>query len=589
MDMTLLTTTEGNDQFYPTPEEVSEKMLAGIDWSQIENILEPSAGKGNLVLSALKSSGDTRHKTFNMDCIEIDPYLRAILKQNIDFEWTRGMNEELAAIKDKDYKNQWLVESRLKDKIRQIDGANIHIIHDDFLSFRSWRRYQLILMNPPFADGDKHLLKALEIQKDGGAVICLLNAETLNNPYTNSRKLLQRELDRYGAEITVMHDAFKNAERTANVDVAIVRVYVPAKEEVYSDIWERMEEAEKARQMQEPELRDVIVGDFVEATVQRYNVEVAASLELIRKYTDLRPYITEELDPQNKFDETAILTLSVGRDSNYLQSVDLDKYLRTVRHKYWRALFHNEKFMGRLTSALREKYVKTVDRMANYDFSLFNIRTVMVEMNAQVIDGVKEAILTLFDRLTAEYSYYPESTTNVHLYNGWKTNMAHKLGKKSIIPGNGMFSSYSWSKDTFSVHNAWCVLSDIEKVFDYLAGDMTNEQDTRERLQIADRAGKTRNIPLKYFDVDIYKKGTVHIKYRNMELIDRFNIYAGRNRNWLPPCYGKASYTEMSTEEKEVINNFQGQKEYERIMAKADYFLAEPTRNVQLLSVSEDT
>jgi len=34
-DITGLTVTEGNDQFYPTPDNVAGKMLAGIDWECI--------------------------------------------------------------------------------------------------------------------------------------------------------------------------------------------------------------------------------------------------------------------------------------------------------------------------------------------------------------------------------------------------------------------------------------------------------------------------------------------------------------------------------------------------------------------------
>ena len=37
-----------NDSFYPTPKELAEKMLTGIDWTFTREILEPSAGKGDL-------------------------------------------------------------------------------------------------------------------------------------------------------------------------------------------------------------------------------------------------------------------------------------------------------------------------------------------------------------------------------------------------------------------------------------------------------------------------------------------------------------------------------------------------------------
>ena len=40
-------------------------------------------------------------------------------------------------------------------------------------------------MNPPFSEGDKHLLKAINIMKNGGQIVCILNAETIKNPYSN--------------------------------------------------------------------------------------------------------------------------------------------------------------------------------------------------------------------------------------------------------------------------------------------------------------------------------------------------------------------------------------------------------------------
>lgn len=589
-DTTMLTVTEGNDQFYPTPDSVAGKMLAGLDWDMIVNVLEPSAGKGNLVAAAIKAhQANTRHGSkLNIDCIEIDSYLRAILKQNYEAEWVRPLRDRRDYLDNKHYAEKTKAEHdelrELRNKISALEDANVSIIHDNFLTYHGWRKYQLIIMNPPFADGDLHLLKALELQKNGGSIVCLLNAETLNNPYTNTRQVLRRELNKHGAQVTFLKDAFRNAERRADVDVAIVRVTIPPRVEEHSDIWERMEKAAQADQSEDVEANELVAGDYIEQAVTRFRVEVAASMELIREYNALRPYMSREINSgERKYDRGAILTLTVGTDSNYSQIVDVDAYLREVRLKYWRALFQNEKFVGKLTSEVRKAYIEKVERMADYDFTLFNIRTIMVEMNAQVIDGVKGAILSLFDKLTAEHSWYPEIAQNIHYYNGWATNKAHKIGKKSIIPTYGMFSSYSWRGQTFEVSTAYGVLSDIEKVFDYLSGAMTDEHDILERLQIASANGKTRNIPLKYFDVDLYKKGTTHIKYRDMDLVDKMNIYAARNKNWLPPNYGKSTYAEMTTEEKEVVDGFQGAAAYAKVLARKAYFLSEPTRSVAML------
>lgn len=52
-------------------------------------------------------------------------------------------------------------------------------------------------MNPPFSDGVKHLLHAIEIaEKTGSEIVCILNANTIKNPYSNGRKLLLQKFSR---------------------------------------------------------------------------------------------------------------------------------------------------------------------------------------------------------------------------------------------------------------------------------------------------------------------------------------------------------------------------------------------------------
>ena len=110
-------------------------------------------------------------------------------------------------------------------------------------------------------------------------------------------------------------------------------------------------------------------------------------------------------------------------------------------------------------------------------------------------------------------------------------------------------------------------------------------------LARAARAGQTRNIPCKYFDVTLYKKGTMHIRFHNEELLERFNIYCSRGKNWLPPNYGKRTYADMPQEEQTVIDSFHGNGEpasgkerYAEILAKRDYYLQAPKQDFPLLT-----
>jgi len=586
MMTTHLTTTNGKDEFFPTPKNLALKMLSDINWDQIKTILEPSAGKGNLVEFALRESHKHykwRGKELDIDCIEIDPHLRQILKYNFSDERHNETYERIHVLNRKMYSDLSKAEQKeldfLKDEIAVFKDSNIRIIHDDFLSYNGVKEYDLILMNPPFSNGDRHLIKAIELQKNGGEIVCLLNAETIRNPYTNTRQVLKNILNRYGAKVQYIKDAFKEAERAADVEIAIIKISIPHDQERESEFWERMKKAASFENKQH-EATEITVTDFLENLVTMYNVEVSASTKLIDEYNALKPYISREFSKgETVWSTTAILTLTVGTDSNYSQKCNVNKYLKQVRLKYWGALFSNEQFTGKLTSNLQDKYYKMIGNMADYDFTMFNIQTILNEMNSEMIQGVKDTILSLFDKLSAEHSYYPECSGNIHLYNGWKTNKAHKVNHKVIIPTYGMFSNCSWKRETFEVSTAFHALSDIEKVFNYLDGGLTEEVDLHRVLIAASDCGRKQNIDCKYFTVSLFKKGTTHIKFKNQALVDKLNIYAARNKAWLPPNYGKAHYCEMDAEEQAAVNEFQGAFEYEKVMADRNFYLFEATNS----------
>ena len=596
MALADLTTTRGNDQFYPTPPSVAEKMLAGLSVDTIFSVLEPSAGKGDLI-HALVDKFHLRRgyggRTLDVDAIEIDPYLRQICKYNFSKERRGELCNAFRPLDNMAYSSRTEAQkaefTRLRSEIDAFDAAEVHIVHDDFLTYHSHKHYDLILMNPPFANGDLHLLKAIEMQRGGGQIICLLNAETLRNPYTATRQQLAKELQALNAKVEYIPDAFSDAERRARVDVAIVKLSIEAPEEK-SDIWERMEKAAAVEDVSDPELHELAIADLIEGAIRRYNVEVAATMELYRQYRALCPYMSRTLNKSDTYGHrTPLLTLTVT-DDNYIRGFDLRKYMRLVRLKYWEALFTNPQFTGKLTSELQKKYRENVDKMADYEFSAFNIKQIVLEMNASISQGIQDAIIKLFDEMTAEHSWYPECKQNVHYFNGWATNKAHKVGKKVILP-TYLFDRHYDGSQTFHKGKAYAIISDLEKSFDYLGGKRPEGYSLDARLS----CGSLRNVELAYFKADFYKKGTLHIRFypETMPLIERLNIYAARNRNWLPPSYGKVTYTSMDAQERAVVDSFHGdgtegsgQKAYAEVLARRDFYLAEPTQQMQMLTAA---
>lgn len=148
-------------------------------------------------------------------------------------------------------------------------------------------------------------------------------------------------------------------------------------------------------------------------------------------------------------------------------------------------------------------------------------------------------------------------------------------------------NAFSDWKGTFNpTYHVKGKLADIEKALNYLDGGLTDGNNLEECLKQAEETGQTRKIRLKYFYATFYKKGTCHIEFINEDLLKKLNIFGSQQKRWLPPGYGKKKYQEMEPEEKAVIDEFEGEKEYKKTLLKQDYFIYNPVNIIQRLEVS---
>lgn len=578
-----LTENPTESEFYPTPTELVQKMLECVDFKKVKTILEPSAGKGDIlqVLARKECSTSPYSDRFDVDCIEIDINLRQILKYNFSEEKKRSVCEKINELSPKrtwDCEiNEYITEKisevqkmeleKYKEEKLHFFESDIHIVGDDFLSFHTYKRYDLIIMNPPFSCGEKHLLKAIEMQKNGGQIVCLLNAQTLLNPFTNERKMLVKKLEELNATIEYISGAFSNAERRTDVDVALVYICCIADESYcYSNILDGMKKANKYEE-KEYEAAELTINDYILSTVQRYNLDVSMGVKLIEEYKALEPYLKGSFDEQNRYSKSLLTLETPENDTN------VNSYIKSVRMKYWNALLRNKSIMSKFTTELREHYINLVSDLSDYDVSEFNIKTLIAEMNSKIYEGIEKSIVRLFDKFTEEHSYYPECKKTIHYFDGWVTNKAHKIGKKVIVPFY-CYNSNSYAGGRYNTFEIANMLKDVEKVFDYFGGSNEIFSNVTSILELNLNGGNTRKIEFKYFYVSVFKKGTVHIEFKDQKLVDRFNIYVCKHKNWLPPAYGKIHYADMNTLEREVIDSYEGKESYEKVLAEQDYYLA---------------
>ncbi|WP_245676690.1 DUF4942 domain-containing protein [Bacillus solimangrovi] len=251
-------------------------------------------------------------------------------------------------------------------------------------------------------------------------------------------------------------------------------------------------------------------------------------------------------------DNRPIIKLGLEYEDEEGSSLEND-YIKQIRSKYWRTLFSDDQFMGLFTSNLKRKYLQHVEELKDYDFSFYNIYTLRIQLNKEMIQGVEDTILNLFEEFSHKHYYY-ETSKNIYLYNGWKTNKAHKINKKVIIPLSG-YNDF-WGKYSPTDYKVLDKLKDIEKVFNYLDDGKSEEIVINQTLKMAEHYQETRKIELKYFYVTFYKKGTCHIEFKNSDLLHKFNLFGSQRKGWLPPSYGKTTYKDMTAEEKQVIDQF---------------------------------
>lgn len=532
-------------EFYPTPSDIAGKLFAMIDWKAFRNshcaVLEPSAGRGDLIEFLRSTMGYEANNRASIDVIEIDTNLQAMLK-----------------------------------------GKGYRLVGDDFLEYKTSKAYDLIAMNPPFFQGDLHLLHAIDLMRNG-QIVCILNAETIRNPYTNTRKQLAKELKRLNANIRYVNDGMRKGVRRASVDLALVHIKVDAVEK--NDwIWENLKKAgETVFDDQSEESKAMTFSNPVDRLIREYNLTISAGIEFFKTYNGLREHLSN-----------VGVGVCIGKNTCWtsISNDFVNEFIVNTRGEFWKRLFDLPELQSQMTTDMKNEYDSKIRNMKEYEFTEFNIRQVIDELKVQLNDGVVDAIYKCFDKLSNIHTYHEDlDNENIHYFNGWKTNKAHYVNMRCIIPTYGAFAHefrpdktgrYKEVYTDIDPRSCFAVLDDLEKALDYLDCGETFPSDLLSQLQRAAHCGKT-TVECKYFTVTFYKKGTCHIKFRDQKIVDRLNIFVGLHRMWLPPTYGKVKYEEMDTESRRVVDEFLGKDHYDKVMVNPGNYIIDASKSGNFL------
>lgn len=488
-------------QAYYTPESLARKAWAKFKNKDVTRLLEPSAGEGSLLKPWLdkESYYNGKSRAALVDCIEIDitrhPGLRS-----------KGCN----------------------------------VVGVDFMAFNGASIYSHILLNPPFAEGVKHVLKAWEILFDG-EMVAIINAETIRNPFSGERKMLVNLIEQHGS-VEFLQGEFMTPETERKTPVEIALIHLEKSSNFEMDFLaglevDKMTSSGLASNFKE--FNEIAMHQgMIENSVTAFNAAVKAAREESFAAARSRYYA-------GLLGDTMATLQSCDTNKNKAVRTNLDMVRKELQEHYdqlkdraWTSILRSTQVTDRLSSNAQRRLEKEFENVKQLEFTVANIYGFILGLIDKQSEINMEMMLDVFDSITRHHS------ENRVYYKGWKSNDRHRTAAykvkmtRFVMPGHkddGWRNSPSWDTTRF--------LADWDKVFAMLDGK------TQPDVPLATEFGRCfgelkrgKRISTSYFDVRYYPGiGTIHFFPTDKKLIDRFNRTVGRARQWLPPEGEKVS------------------------------------------------
>lgn len=496
-------TVFNNPDFYPT--SVSVMNMMGIDCYE-KIVLEPQAGKCDIV-DYLKE-----HRSKEVLTCEINKDLAEIVKT----------------------KSKFLKHDFFKVKAEEIS----HV--------------QLIVMNPPFSNGAKHILRAWEIAPDGCEIISLINFQTIGNTWSSDRQELMQIIRDYGTSQN-LGNVFSDAERETDVEVGLIKLYKPRRDgnEFDGFFMEDEQEAQGTGIMPFNAVRDV---------VQRYVHSVQCFEE--------HEAINKKMNSLTNLFDVGGFSFYIGHNNAVSTKEDFKKELQK---KAWKYLFDKMNMKKYVTSGVMKDINSFVENQTKVPFTMKNVYKMF-----EIIVGTREQ--TFNKSLVEAIDHFTKHThENRYAIEGWKTNAGYLLNKKIIVP---YIIEKGWSGEMGVRHSGYQDnITDLMKVIcsltgknydDYISlydqlryrykiykngklylsfGDSKSElesmESTKKKLYEEGIPFTVDDSPAEFgkwidwgfFEVKGFKKGTLHMKFKDDKVWEIINRTYGKIKGQvLPEC-----------------------------------------------------
>ena len=196
-------------------------------------------------------------------------------------------------------------------------------------------------------------------------------------------------------------------------------------------------------------------------------------------------------------------------DSWLTEKVDkaLPAIIRNIDRCIWRDLMLKSGMMALMDAQARDQWHENLEEGDPPAISEANILSTFEQLHLNKMDLFERGIINVFKGLSWDY----------------KTNSPCSFGKKIII--NNLVTHNRWG---FSLNWGWRrdQLADLERMLFLLNGKPIpdNRGDISTRLMEHIRDNSTKDVyEDEFFSIRYYQKGTAHLVFRRLELIERMN------------------------------------------------------------------
>jgi hypothetical protein len=512
-------------QYYPTPSVLVTKA-----WSlfkkPVVRLLEPSAGEGHL-LAGIHQTEDQfieSLKRFNKD---LDPVERDRMLYRWRSDRSRYVKTESAKVD--------VVEIDF-DKHPLLREKGYNVVGHDFMQFQGASMYSHIIMNPPFAQGVDHVLKAWSILFDG-ELVAIINAESIKNPYTKERQLLCKLIEQYGA-VEFIEGAFMSPDAENKTDVEVALLYLSKAGNFYGiDLLANMDEDQKSVDSLCVGHEDIqalaIPENEIENAVRVFNAAVTTMREAV--------FAKHRAARYARMLGSSLAAFNERNDADRPNDVreDVTKGYEDLKDRAWTRILRSSEVNKRLSQKGQKVLESQFETVKKMDFTISNIYGFLIGIINNQSTLNLEMALDVFDQVT----YY--HSDNAVWYKGWKSNDKHLTSARRMKTTRFILPRHYKGFGNSAQFETVRLLGDFDKVFAMMDGrDIVRKDEDNPFICLADlfnspcqyeRLCRGERLSSDYFDVRYYPgAGTIHFFPRSKTLVDRLNRLVGRHRQWLP-------------------------------------------------------